>query len=156
MLKSLPPIKVKDAALLILGSMPGEASLRERQYYAHPQNAFWKIMTHLFGKAESYPARIALLKKRRIALWDVIGCCERKGSLDTAIQHAQYNDLKKFLKAHPKITRVLLNGGTAYSSYVRYAEGKIDLPHTRLPSTSPAHTMKFELKMRAWKKALRS
>ena len=93
-------------------------------------------------------------KKNKLALWDAIRTCEREGSLDTAIKDPTYNDLEGFLKKHPKIKRVLLNGGTAYSSYTRYAKGRLDLPHTRLPSTSPANTMKFELKLKAWRKAL--
>lgn len=111
-------------------------------------------MVRILGKAESYRQKTALLKKHKIALWDVIQTCERKGSLDTAIKNPTYNDIGNFLKKHLKIKRVLLNGGKARASYLRYAQGKINLPHTRLPSTSPAHTMKFELKLKAWKKAL--
>jgi len=125
-----------------------------RQYYAHPQNAFWKIMARILGEARSYREKTALLKKNKIALWDVIKTCERKGSLDTAIKNPKYNDIESFLKKHPKIKRVLLNGGKAQASYIGYAKGKINLPYTRLPSTSPANTMKFELKLKAWKKVL--
>ncbi len=152
MIQGLPPISAKDARLLILGSMPSERSIEKQQYYAHPQNAFWKIMVRILGKAESYQEKTALLKKHKIALWDVIQTCERKGSLDTAIKNPKYNDIENFLKKRPKIKRVLLNGGKAQDSYIRYAKGKINLPHTRLPSTSPANTMKFELKLEAWKK----
>lgn len=113
-------------------------------------------MTHILGPAKTYPAMKKLLKKNKIALWDVIDECKRKGSLDTAIKDAKHNDLEIFLKKNPKIKRVLLNGGMAHDSYLRYAQGKIDLPHTRLPSTSPANTMRFELKLKAWKKALKS
>ncbi len=154
MLQGLPPISTQDARLLILGSMPSERSLEMQQYYAHPQNAFWKIMARILGEARSYREKTALLKKHRIALWDVIQTCERKGSLDTAIKNPKYNNIENFLKKHPKIKRVLLNGGKAQASYIGYAKGKINLPYTRLPSTSPANTMKFELKLKAWKKAL--
>jgi hypoxanthine-DNA glycosylase len=154
MIRGLRPISAKNARLLILGSMPSVKSLEKQQYYAHPQNAFWKIMLRLLGRATTYRQKERLLKKRRIALWDMIKMCERKGSLDTAIKNPEYNPIADFLKKHPKITRVLLNGGTAHSAYLFYAKGRIRLPHTRLPSTSPANTMKFELKLRAWKKAL--
>ncbi len=134
--------------------MPSETSIEMQQYYAHPQNAFWKIMTRILGKTESYRGKTKLLKKHKIALWDVIQTCERKGSLDTAIKDPKYNNIEGFLKKHPKIKRVLLNGGKAHNSYIRYAKGRIALPHTRLPSTSPAHTMKFELKLKAWRRVV--
>ena len=125
-----------------------------QEYYAHPQNAFWKIMKRILGEAKNYREKGKLLKKHKIALWDVIGTCQRKGSLDAAIKNPKYNDIEGFLKKHPKIKRVLLNGGTAQNTYLRYAKGKICLPHTRLPSTSPANTMKFESKLKEWRKAL--
>lgn len=154
MLRGLPPISAKDAQILILGSMPSVKSLKMQQYYAHPQNAFWKIMTRILGEARSYREKAECLKKHKIALWDIVRSCQRKGSLDTAIRNEKYNALEHFLKRHPKIKRVLLNGGAAQSFYLAYAQGKINLPHTRLPSTSPANTMSFELKLKAWKKAL--
>ena len=155
MIQGLLPIRDKDARLLILGSMPGGASLKAQQYYAHPQNAFWKILTRVYGPAESYKEKAALLKKHKLALWNVIETCERKGSLDTAIKDPKCNDLKAFLKKHPKIKRILLNGGTAHNFYMRYAK-TVGLTHgfTRLPSTSPANTMRFEEKLKVWKKAL--
>lgn len=154
MIRGLPPISAKDARVLILGSMPSEKSLEKQRYYAHPQNAFWKLMTRILGEARTYREKTRLLKKRRVALWDMVKTCERKGSLDTAIKNPKYNDIEGFLKKHPKVTRVLLNGGTACRAYLLYAKGKVSLPHTRLPSTSPANTMKFDLKLKAWKKAL--
>lgn len=156
MIKGLPPISAKNATRLILGSMPSRASLKARQYYAHPQNAFWKIVTQTLGEARSYRGKAALLKKNRIALWDVIQTCERKGSLDTAIKNPNHNELENFLKNHPKINHIYLNGGKAETSYLLCAKGKIRLPHTRLPSTSPANTMKFETKLKIWRKALLS
>ena len=154
MIKGLPPISTKDTHTLILGSMPSKKSLQRQQYYAHPQNTFWKIMTHILGQASNYQEQTRLLKKHRIALWDIIRTCERVGSLDAAIKNPRYNPIKAFLKRHPKIKRILLNGGTAQNCYTRYAKHKIRLPHTRLPSTSPANTMKFELKLKAWREAL--
>ena len=154
MIKGFPPISTKNATLLILGSMPSERSLQKKQYYAHPQNAFWKIMDQILGETRNYQEKTRCFRKRGLALWDVISACRRKGSLDTAIKNPKYNDLRQFLKKHPKIKHVLLNGGMAEKSYLAYAKGKIDLPYTRLPSTSPANTMKFERKLSAWKKAL--
>ena len=154
MIKGLPPISAKDAHTLILGSMPSKKSIQRRQYYAHPQNAFWKMMTRILGEADNYQKKTKLLKNHKIALWDTIRTCERTGSLDAAIKNRKYNPIEDFLKQHPKIKRILLNGGTAQNFYRRCAKHKIHLPYTRLPSTSPANTMKFELKLKAWRKAL--
>ena len=111
-------------------------------------------MTGILGEADDYQEKAKLLKKHKIALWDTIQTCERAGSLDAAIKNPKYNPIEDFLKQHPKIKRILLNGGTAQNFYRRCAKHTIHLPHTRLPSTSPANTMKFELKLKAWRKAL--
>jgi hypoxanthine-DNA glycosylase len=155
MIRGLGPISGKDARLLILGSMPGKKSIERQQYYAHPHNAFWKIMGRIFGETESYQDKTDRLMKHRIALWDVIQTCKRKGSLDSAIKNPKYNNIESFLRKHPKIEHILLNGTEAAKSYIRYTKGKLSLPHTRLPSTSPANTMGFELKLKAWKKMVR-
>jgi double-stranded uracil-DNA glycosylase len=155
MLQGLPPIHRKDARLLILGSMPSAASLKAGQYYAHSTNAFWKIMTRLFGMADSYPAKRQLLVENRIALWDVIGFCEREGSLDSAIRNERYNDLRGFLRTHPKIERVLLNGGKAEKAFLScMKDTDFDISYDKLPSTSSALTMPFEEKLKKWKTIL--
>lgn len=143
---SFAPIADSAARVLILGSMPGRASLAAYEYYAHPQNAFWPIMGALLGTdpAQPYPARTAALKKAGIALWDVLASCEREGSLDADIRRDSIvaNDFVTFLAAHPRITDVLFNGAMAETCFRRYVAPNIDTSALRcalMPSTSPAN-----------------
>jgi len=156
--KSFPPIANKNARILILGSMPGERSLAEQQYYAHPQNLFWVFMDELLGidRAQPYTKRLLQLKKHHIALWDVMRECERQGSLDQRIRNERPNDFVNFLHSHPQIQRIGFNGRKAYDVFMKQVkrvhpdcvEG-IEL--VLLPSTSPAHAGKSKaLKKRAW------
>lgn len=141
----LQPSVDSDCTVLILGSMPGAASLAAREYYAHPQNRFWPLMARLLGEAEAprtYDARLAMLLRRHIALWDAIGACERRGSLDAAIRHETGNDFMAFLAAWPRIRAIGLNGGKAYQTFARCNRpllSRPDLRVVRLPSTSPAN-----------------
>lgn len=159
-LVSFPPVADRHATLLILGSMPGIRSLEAQQYYAHPHNAFWKIMGKLTGAhpALPYAQRLHALQQSHIALWDVLHSCERQGSLDTAIRAEAANDFASFFKRHPHITRVCFNGAKAEQSFRRYVAGRQTLPelhYTRLPSTSPAHAgMRYEEKLAVWRAAL--
>ncbi|KCZ56004.1 hypothetical protein HY30_07045 [Hyphomonas chukchiensis] len=139
--------------------MPGIASLEANQYYAHPRNAFWRIMGELFGAGIELPyaERQRILKSRRIAVWDVLQFCKREGSLDSNIKDEVPNDFATFFAAHPHIRRVGLNGGKATKSFETYA--RPHLPPSAvaltLPSTSPAHAAKtFEQKCAEWKAAL--
>jgi hypoxanthine-DNA glycosylase len=147
-----------DATVLILGSMPGEASLYAGQYYAHERNAFWRIMGDLLGAGLSLPYRERLerLTEAGIALWDVIAACERSGSLDADIVGASVraNDFVSFFSAHPGIRRVYFNGAAAEANFRRHV-----LPGlagcgpllVRLPSTSPAHAAQgYAEKLAAW------
>jgi len=122
--RSFPPIENARARVLILGSMPGGASLAAGQYYAHPQNLFWRIMGDLLGAKPglSYAGRTRLLKARGIALWDVLESCVREGSLDSAIEETTIaaNDFTSFYGAHPRIGRVFFNGAKAQAAYRRY------------------------------------
>ncbi|MFN2310229.1 MAG: DNA-deoxyinosine glycosylase [Gammaproteobacteria bacterium] len=159
-----PPIADAQATTLILGSMPGEQSLRANQYYANRHNAFWRIMGCLFGFAPDtpYAARTRVLLQQRIALWDVIQGCERPGSLDSAIdgQSIVANDFGGFYSSHPQIQRVFFNGLKAEQEYAkRVLSGLPDsargIVYLRLPSTSPAMAMlSFEQKLSAWSQAL--
>ena len=138
---------------MIIGSMPGVASLNAGQYYAHPRNAFWKIIAHLFGADypfESYDAKLSLLLKNHIGLWDVFASCERDGSLDSDIKNATVNDFESFLKKHPKVTTLYFNGNTAYKNFIK--SFKISgLNLYPLPSTSPANArLTFSDKIKAW------
>jgi TDG/mug DNA glycosylase family protein len=145
--RSFPPIAAPDATLLILGSMPGKISLAARQYYAHPQNLFWRIMGELFdAKPElPYEQRLEILKRSGVALWDVLQECDRASALDADIIASSIvpNDFAGFFARHKKIKRVFFNGAKAEQVFRRHALQMIaDLPLpelTRLPSTSPAN-----------------
>ena len=158
---SFPPIADPACRLLILGSMPGKASLRAKQYYAHPQNAFWKLVAQVFDAAPivNYPQRRQLLIRNHIALWDVLEAAERPGSLDSSIVHASVraNDFRAFFRRHPKIRRVFFNGRKSEEIYRRRVLPSLaaDFPDIRyegLPSTSPAHAgMSFANKLARWR-----
>lgn len=153
------PIVDGNSHTLVLGSLPGRKSLEMQQYYAHPQNAFWKLMAKIHGTdaMPDYAARIRLLKKNRIALWDVCAAAERPGSLDSAIVSAVANDFAKFFRAHPKIRRVFFNGRKAEEIFRRRVLPGLGahfahLEYASLPSTSPAHAgMSFEKKLARWR-----
>ncbi len=156
LLKSFPPVARADAELLILGSMPGEESLRQAQYYAFPQNAFWRIAGTLFGfyPALPYPRRLAALKKAHVALWDVVGTCRREGSLDSSIKDAVPNDLPALLARCPRLKLVACNGGASYAALRRFFPD-FPLPVVCLPSTSPAAArLSFARKLEQWRDAL--
>lgn len=162
---SFPPIANRDARVLILGSMPGKASLRAKQYYAHPQNVFWKIIGEVTGVAPEWPyrKRIVELKKHRIALWDVLKSCTRESSLDSDIDNSSIvpNDLEDFLCARPHIAGVFFNGAKAEQVFRKhilpgFGEDFSDIRYERLPSTSPANaSIPYKDKLRAWKTILR-
>jgi hypoxanthine-DNA glycosylase len=151
-----------EATVLILGSMPGVASLTAGRYYAHPRNLFWPIMGGLIGAGPdmAYAERVARLKAHRIALWDVLESCVRPGSLDANIDEATLvpNDFAAFFKTHKHISRVFFNGAKAEQSFRRYAMPHLGLVqgralrYTRLPSTSPAHAAQsLTQKLAAWR-----
>lgn len=164
-ISSFSPIAGDDARILILGSMPGAASLRAGQYYAHPRNAFWPIMGALFGAAPELPyaERAQRLVSAGVAVWDVLASCRRQGSLDSEIEldSATVNDFSGFLQAHPGIERVGCNGATATALFRRRALSALPtsmaarLSCHGLPSTSPANaSWSFERKLQAWRQAL--
>jgi hypoxanthine-DNA glycosylase len=160
---SFPPVAAGSARLLILGSMPGAESLRAGEYYAHPRNAFWPILTELIGVAQDapYARRIHALSTRGIALWDVLAACRRPGSLDAAIDadSVVINDLQGFLLQYPRIRDVLFNGAAAERYFLRHVAPGLEpdaLRLTRLPSTSPAHAAcSLDAKRRIWHRAIR-
>lgn len=158
-LQGFPPVASPDARLLILGSMPGQASLDVERYYAHPRNAFWPIMAALLGFSLDLPyaQRLQALQSAGIALWDVIGSCDRAGSLDADIvkNSIKANDFVGFLAVHRKIKHIFFNGAAAETAFRRYAlptlPGRELLQLHRLPSTSPAHAARgYAEKLAAW------
>lgn len=148
--------------MLILGSIPGVASLKAVQYYAHPRNAFWPIVCDFYCiDAEApYEQRLAELNRHGVALWDVLHRATRQGSLDSAIekQSMEPNAIDSWLSKTPSVTKVLLNGGTAAKEFRRYFKPLLALPALQIiacPSTSPAYAaMRFEEKKRRWHEAL--
>lgn len=160
-----PPLADPRAELLILGSMPGRASLQADQYYAHPRNAFWPILGRVLGFAPAapYAERCAHLCAGRVALWDVLEACVRPGSLDADIDEASIrpNDFATFFAAHARVRQVLFNGAMAEKSYRRHVMSGLPpaaaaLPVRRMPSTSPAHAaLSLEQKVAVWQAALR-
>jgi hypoxanthine-DNA glycosylase len=152
-LQGMAPIARRDARLLVLGSFPGVASLRAQQYYAHPRNLFWPILSSLWEvdlTVLPYAQRVAQAQRHGLAIWDVYAACHREGSLDSAIEGAQPNDLDGLVARLPKLTAIAHNGGeSARSMNVTRALG---LPVHRLPSTSPANaSWSFERKLAAWR-----
>ena len=155
--EALPPIADPRAEILILGSMPGPASLAAQAYYAHPQNAFWPILGALleFDAAMPYPARLAALQSHGIALWDVLARCRRQGAADTAIRDAEANDFAGFFAAHRQLRRICFNGGAAAALFRRHVTGSATLQRVQLPWTSPAYAaMSVGDKRERWKAGL--
>ena len=163
--RSFAPIADARARVLILGSMPGEASLAAAQYYAHAQNLFWRILGQVTGvdPSSAYATRARALRNCGIALWDVLASCTREGSLDSAIDDAtiRANDFVSFYRRHPGIVQVFFNGAKAEACYRKrmlplLADGLGPASYRRLPSTSPANaSMSRAYKQRVWKRALR-
>jgi len=160
-IRSFHPVTARNARVLVLGSMPGRASLTAGQYYAHKQNTFWRIVCNLLAidPASPYQARIRALRASRIALWDVLHSCVRPGSLDSRIELETANDFNAFFRRHPHITHVFFNGAKAKALFKRHVHGTIDadsLVFARLPSTSPAHaSVSYPRKLKAWQAILR-
>ena len=160
MIESFAPVETPHARVLILGTMPGVASLQAQQYYAHPRNAFWPIMASLlhFEVALPYEQRLAQLTANRIALWDVLASCHRPGSLDANIarESEQPNDFVGLFARCRQIRAVACNGGTAYALFRRHVLPMVDLTGIellKLPSTSPAHAGKsVAAKLAEWRR----
>jgi TDG/mug DNA glycosylase family protein len=158
--QSFPPYLPPTATRLVLGTLPGDASLHAGQYYAHPRNAFWPLIARLAGcdLPAGYVPRLGLLDRVGIGLWDICGSAERPGSLDQAIRRVQANPLAELLAAAPQITQIGLNGGAAARLWQRLVQptlppelcGRLHL--VPLPSSSPAHArLTFEEKLTQWR-----
>jgi TDG/mug DNA glycosylase family protein len=136
----LLPVCGRDPRVLILGSFPSVLSLQGTMYYGNPRNRFWRIMEDLFSIKASLPykERIGSVKAQRIALWDVVSSCSRKGSADSNIRNPVFNDIGGFLATRPSITLIALNGSSA-ARYFRQSFQETEVEFVILPSTSPAH-----------------
>lgn len=148
----LPPVTGPEPLILILGSYPSVLSLAHGEYYGNKKNRFWAVMEELFGISANlpYPDRSLRLTKKKIALWDVVQTCTREGSADSRIRNPVPNDIAGFVRAHPTIRLVALNGSTAGRMYHRFAQVE-GLPSATLPSTSPANArVPFTEKVRQW------
>ncbi|MED5617752.1 DNA-deoxyinosine glycosylase [Ideonella sp. BN130291] len=153
LLQGLPPVIAPHTRLLVLGSFPSAASLQRQEYYAHPRNHFWPIVSALWGlelRALPYAERIEAVRDRGLGIWDVYARCRREGSLDSAIEEAELNDLAGLAARAPQLQAIAHNGGeSARSMRITRALG---LPVWRLPSTSPANaSWSFARKLAAWR-----
>lgn len=157
-LQSFPPLANSQTKILVIGTMPGIASLEAAQYYAHPRNAFWKIIAQVFNHGaafQSYQEKINCALAHGIGLWDNLQNCIREGSLDSNIKNAVPNDFETLLQKY-NIMKLLFNGQKSFEFFKRY-HGKLleTTAYEVMPSTSPANaTLSFEKKLAVWKKAL--
>lgn len=152
-LAGFPPILDSRTRILILGSFPGVASLAAQQYYAHPRNLFWRLLSSILKEdlvGLSYEQRLQRLLSHRIGLWDVIALCEREGSLDSAIRRAQANDFAMLKQQCPELQRVCFNGKTSARFLPEFAAAGFET--LALPSSSPANAqLSFDQKLAQWK-----
>jgi hypoxanthine-DNA glycosylase len=147
------PIVDDRTRVLILGSLPGDASLKAAQYYAHPRNAFWPLIGELLGEALpplSYEDRLDRLKARGVGLWDVIASAERSGSLDAAIRSPEAADLQGLVARLPLLSAVAFNGGLAAKLGRRILADMASITLIDLPSSSPAHAISLSAKAESW------
>ena len=159
-LSGFPPSIDENCTILILGSMPSVKSLEQQQYYAHPQNRFWPLMSIFFNQGivpKNYQEKLSMLLKNHVALWDSIDSCIRKGSLDSAIYDEKSNDFNELFNKYPKITTICFNGGKSFQCFKKYNKDLLNNPQFTfytLPSTSPANA-RFRLPMlqESWQKA---
>lgn len=156
LLRGLGPVVDRRTRLVVLGSFPGVASLQAGQYYAHPRNQFWTILSALWNedlRALPYERRLDAMRAHGLGLWDVYASCRREGSLDSAIAQAELNDLPGLLRLAPRLRALAHNGGE--SARHRRITESLGLAVLRLPSTSPANaSWSFDRKLEAWRAAL--
>ena len=158
------PIYQKNARILVLGSMPGTRSLKVNQYYAHPRNCFWKLISELHGEAvpNNYSDRIELISRNHIALWDVLWRCQREGSLDSRIVAGseEVNDFESLLAELPELRRIVFNGKKAEQVFNKFVaktltKMAVTVELICLPSTSPANaSISYEKKRSRWREAI--
>lgn len=151
--RAFDPVVDAHTRLLILGSLPGDASLKAGQYYGNPRNGFWRLVGGVIGvelAALPYPDRLEGLKAAGVGLWDVIASADRPGSLDAAIRNAEAADLNRLVEGLPALRAVAFNGGTAARLGRRLLSARAGIALIDLPSSSPAHTRPLAEKAAAW------
>ena len=163
--QSFEPIIGHQPRIVILGSMPGVASLEAVEYYAHPRNAFWQIMSELFeiDPHASYAERVQALSRQPVILWDTLQACHRPGSLDANIdiKSARANDFPQLLKRHPQVRAIAFNGAASATYFGKLVAPELpdslDIEMLKMPSTSPANAgMSFAQKLGAWQRIIAS
>ncbi len=159
MLKSFAPVIDDETEVMVIGTMPGEASLKAQEYYAYKHNLFWKIVAELLGGGaafEDYESKLSCLRQAHIGLWDNLQYCERKGSLDSHIKNAQPNDFEALLRRFPKVRRLVFNGQQSYKFFKKFhPQLMAQFECVAAPSTSPANaSVSAGDKLAAWRKAL--
>lgn len=153
--RSFAPVVDRHTRILILGSLPGDASLAQQQYYAHPQNRFWHLLSDVVQTDLvnlDYPTRLQTLLMHQIGLWDVIAHAHRRGSLDSQIRNHSDNDLISLVNTLPNLHTIAFNGATPSKIGLKILENyhkQFRVLH--LPSSSPAYTLKYEIKRQAWR-----
>ena len=161
--RGLGPIVDDDARVLILGTLPGDESLRRGEYYGHPRNHFWPLLATVFEEeiTATYSERLSFLARNRLAVWDVLYSAERAGSLDSAIKRGRSNNFAALFRDYPNLRTIAFNGQKAHALYRSHVSKLRNVPHDKislivLPSTSPTHVRPLDEKVAAWKGALRS
>lgn len=152
-LHSIPPVCDEKSRILILGSFPSVRSREVGFFYGHPQNRFWRVLSVVYGASvpKTVEEKIAFLRERRIALWDVVASCEIEGSSDASIKNAVPNEIERLLEIAP-VERIFVNGGEAARLYERLVRPRVGREAIRLPSTSPANAAwSLERLAEAWR-----
>lgn len=157
-IKSFDPVIDDETQIIILGTMPGEKSLKKGEYYADPKNQMWKILSEVFGSDfvnSTYQTKLALLKKHKVGLWDVIHECERVGSLDQNILEYVPSDLKTLISRYPELKTIGFNGANPHKLYIKLVKEELPLRFVILDSTSSAHAKKsLKEKAEGWKQLI--
>lgn len=151
--RSFKPLVKQNSRVLILGSMPGPEALRKQEFYGFTGNHFWTIIPRLLKESytTSYPKKLAMLRRHRVALWDVLESCHRPGALDSSIRSMKLNPIPDLLRKHRRIQAVFINGQFAYKTFMKHYADVVDRPVFALPSTSPANAaMPIKEKLRRW------
>jgi hypoxanthine-DNA glycosylase len=152
--RSFAPVVDVNTRILILGSLPGDASLAQQQYYAHPQNRFWHLLSELISVnlvEQEYLLRLRTLLEHHIGLWDVVAHAKRRGSLDSQIRERDDNDLLSLISTLPRLHTIAFNGATAGKIGLKIlGEQQTHYRILHLPSSSPAHTLAYTLKLNSW------